>query len=182
MSLASKPSKVRIFSWGVTSFQGTSLRCQGVKSESSKGVIITHIQKKKLKAQWRNTDWFAWRLWERERQTDLYLGSPQNPPSLSLPPFLSLFLLMSGESESSTNFDSSFIFPKSVNQTRVKLYPRKQRTHLSWFLSSSSFIFFSPFINVMNLLSCFGFEARLFSAIFIMHHPAGVCVVCQLHW
>lgn len=46
MSLASKPSKVRIFSWGVTSFQGTSLRCQGVKSESGKGVIITHIQKK----------------------------------------------------------------------------------------------------------------------------------------
>lgn len=181
MSLASKPSKVRIFSWGVTSFQGTSLRCQGVKSESSKGVIITHIQKKKLKAQWRNTDWFAWRLWERERQTDLYLGSPQNPPSLSPPPSLSLSVDVRRVGELYKLWFVLYL-PQVCKPNSSKTLSTEAAYSFELVSQQLFFYFFSPFINVMNLLSCFGFEARLFSAIFIMHHPAGVCVVCQLHW
>lgn len=40
ISLTPKLSKVKMFSWGVTSFQETSLRCQGIKSESFRGVVI----------------------------------------------------------------------------------------------------------------------------------------------
>lgn len=45
ISLTLKLSKVKMFSWGVTSFQGTSLRCHGIKSESCRGVVIRRGKK-----------------------------------------------------------------------------------------------------------------------------------------
>lgn len=109
---SAKLSKVRMLRWDVTSSQGTSLRCQGTKRESCCRVVKRRRRRRKLGAEAQHNRLVRPEV-VRVREADLYLGFPQNPPSLSVSPSV----LMSPEKRERERELQTFTRPLSSPET-----------------------------------------------------------------